>query len=60
MLYCRDVKCDNCYAKSVCVNIAPMSEHEVDALKEKVGEFKRMAEVMGVEPRLLIRALGDS
>lgn len=60
MLYCKDVKCDNCYAKRLCLNTPPLNERELSELQDKVNELKHMAAMMEIEPRLLIEALGGA
>ncbi len=60
MVFCKNAKCENCYAIATCVNIPAHTEQEVSDLHVKVAELKRMAEMMEVDPRLLIEALRGS
>lgn len=60
MLFCKDINCKDCAVFVLCTNIPAHSVEDLEKLTDRVRELKHMAEMMNVEPRLLIEALGGS
>ncbi len=60
MLFCKHVKCDNCYARSVCVNVPPYTKQAMEALHEKIAEIERLADAMGVGLQIVMKSLSGN